>query len=242
MSSTAHLILFPWFFGWGGELDTLTFDVGLHGGTLCALLVCFYRDWADFLVKDRQTLLFIAIATIPALAAGYFLHDFVEHALRSPQVIVPSLVVFGGLMLAAEKYHARNPHGSTRARFTDSLTIGFAQAIALVPGVSRSGITITAGLFRNLTRQAAARFSFLLSTPIIAVAVLYKGYKLLKDPEPYHLDVFAAGAVAAFVSGLLAIKFLLSFLKEHRLNVFVYYRFALAAVIVLAWAGGQIVR
>jgi undecaprenyl-diphosphatase len=233
VSSTAHLILFPWLFGWGGELDTLSFDVALHAGTLLALLACFYRDWLAMLLSDRRLLWFIVAASFPAGIAGILLKSVVEHALRSPAIIAASLVVVGVLMLAAERI-TRPCKDLSPGSFSirDALVIGFAQAIALVPGVSRSGITITAGLFRSLSRESAARFSFLLSTPVIAGATLLEGRKLLKHPGTYHADVFLIGLVSAFFSGLVAIKFLLAYLKDHRLDLFVYYRFFLAGVIV----------
>lgn len=232
ISSTAHLILFPWFFGWKGEVDTLMFDVALHGGTLLALLVCFYKDWIDMFLRDRRKLLYILIAIIPAGAAGVMFHKAIEHTLRSPLVIVFSLTGFGVVMLLAEKYGMRNKED---ASLTDSVFIGIAQAIALIPGVSRSGITITAGLFRNLSRESAARFSFLLSTPVIGGALLLQGRKLLKDPEPYHLDLFALGFIAAFISGYFAIRFMMGYLKKYPLDLFVYYRFLLAAVILAVY-------
>lgn len=232
ISSTAHLILFPWFFSWSGALDTLTFDVALHSGTLVSLLACFYREWLDLLLRDRRTLLFILLATLPAGVAGVLLKDFVEHTFRNPLLIVGSLVCFGVLMLVAER---RGRRLKTELSFADAMVVGVAQAIALVPGVSRSGITITAGLFRNVKREAAARFSFLLSTPVIAGATLFEGRRLFSQGPDAQLDIFAVGFAAAFVSGYFAIKFLLAFLKKHPLNAFIYYRFLLAAIIVVVW-------
>jgi undecaprenyl-diphosphatase len=236
VSSTAHLILFPWFFGWSGEIDTLTFDVALHGGTLMALLVCFFGQWLDMLTHQRRMLFFIILACVPAGVAGVLLHKVVEHTLRSPLVIAASLVIVGFVMLMAEKDYAKLPRRTLgQMSLIDALFIGLAQAVALIPGVSRSGITITAGISRRITRESAARFSFLLSTPVIGGATLLEAAKLVKHPEAYHLDLFVTGFGAAFVSGVIAIRFLLSFLKEHPLNVFVYYRFTLAAVIGGAW-------
>lgn len=233
VSSTAHLILLPWFFGWTGEMNSLAFDVALHAGTLLALLLCFYKDWLDMVLRDRKMLLIIFLATIPAGVIGALFHKTIEHTLRSPLIIVFSTTVFGILMLAAEKYGRKNRE---RSSLPDGLFIGVAQAIALIPGVSRSGITITAGLFKNLTRETAARFSFLLSTPIIGGAMLLEGRKLLHDPAAHNFNLFIVGFLSAFISGLFAIKFLLYFLKKHPLNIFVYYRFVLAAVILLMWA------
>jgi len=232
VSSTAHLILFPWFFNWEGEVNTLMFDVALHAGTLLALMICFYRDWIDMVMRDRKMLGIILVATIPAGLVGALLHHAVENALRSPLIIVFSTTAFGILMIAAEKLSKMN---KDRTSMADGIFIGVAQAIALIPGVSRSGITITAGMFRNLDRASAARFSFLLSTPIIAGAVLLEGRKLLHATEAYHIDTVVAGFLAAFFSGLFAIKFLMSFLKKYPLNIFAYYRFALAALILVMW-------
>lgn len=229
VSSTAHLILFPWLFGWQGDVNTLTFDVALHGGTLLALLICFYRDWVDMLLHDRKMLFTILAAIVPAGVAGIAFHDIVEHTLRSPLVIAGSLVLFGCLMIVAEK---TGKQAKRKVSFMDAMIIGCAQAIALIPGTSRSGITITAGLFSNIKRETAARFSFLLSTPVIGGATLLECRKLLKTPGDYQIDLFVAGFVAAFISGLIAIKFLLWYLRRHPLNSFAYYRFALAAGIL----------
>ncbi|MBI5848464.1 MAG: undecaprenyl-diphosphatase UppP [Nitrospirae bacterium] len=230
VSSTAHLILFPWFFRWSGELDSLTFDVALHAGTLLSLVLCFWKDWIDLLLRRQKLFMLIVIASVPAGIAGVLLGDLVEHALRRPSLIAASLVVFGGVMLLAEKM------GKTRTvasiDFTDALIIGLAQAVALIPGVSRSGITISAGLFRGLEREASARFSFLLSTPIIAGATLLHARKLLKTGADHNMSLFLIGFIAAAVSGFAAITFLLNFLKKHPLNLFAYYRFGLAVVII----------
>ncbi len=234
VSSTAHLILIPKVFGWSGEIDTLAFDVALHGGTLVALLLCFYRDWIDMLTKDRKTLVAVMIAAIPAGIAALLLQKIVEHELRNPIIIVVSLVVFGFLMLYADRYAGRHADSSKSApSWGDSLIIGIAQCLALIPGVSRSGITMSAALFTKLTRAGAARFSFLVSTPLIAGATVWEGRKVLIHSEAYRLDVFVAGVIAAAIAGFLAIRFLLNFLRTHRFDLFVCYRFGLAAIILL---------
>jgi undecaprenyl-diphosphatase len=238
ISSTAHLILFPWFFDWHGEVNTLTFDVALHGGTLLSLLMCFYKDWLNMFLKERRMLFFIAAGTIPACAAGLLLKDYIETTLRNPLIIVFSLIFFGILMLVGEWFIKKGGFNyKERLTLFDSIFIGCAQAIALVPGVSRSGITITAGLFRNLSRHDAARFSFLLSTPTIGGAFLLEGSRVIGAPDNYSLDIFIAGFISATISGYIAIKFLLNFLKKYPLNIFVYYRFALAVIILLIWQG-----
>lgn len=236
VSSTAHLILFPWLFGWGGDLDSLSFDVALHGGTLIALVAYFRKDWMDLLFKDRRMLGLVLAGTVPAGVAGLLLQKWVEHELRSPLIIVVTLVGVGLVMLAAEKYGAANERRLESITLQDAVIIGCAQAVALIPGVSRSGITIVGGLFRNITREAATRFSFLLSTPIIAGATVLHVHKMLKTHEAHNWTLFSAGFLAAAVSGFFAIGFLMEYLRKHPLHNFVYYRFALAAVVFAAWA------
>ena len=236
VSSTAHLILFPWFFNWSGQVNTLTFDVALHGGTLLALLLYFRKDWIDLILRRQKIFFLIVLATVPAGVAGYFLDNLAEHALRSPVLISVMLVVVGFVMLIADKaYKYRNVEDTDAG---DAFIIGIAQAIAIIPGVSRSGITISAGLFRGFEREAAARFSFLLSTPIIAgAAVLH--FRRAVAQGSHDLQLFAVGFVTSLIAGLIAIKFLLRFLRKHSLNLFVYYRFLLAvAIIAMIWLKG----
>ncbi|MBI5187809.1 MAG: undecaprenyl-diphosphatase UppP [Nitrospirae bacterium] len=236
ISSTAHLILFPWFFGWKGEVDTLSFDIALHTGTLIALLICFYRDWIELITKKQRLFGLIILSSIPAGAAGFLLNDIVENALREPLIISLMLIAVGFLMLIAEK--ANKYKDMEKTNFMDAITIGIAQAIAIIPGVSRSGITISAGLFRGLEREASARFSFLLSTPIIAGATMLHLKKLIASHNNHDFQLFIIGLISSGVTGFIAIKFLLGFLKKHPLNVFVYYRFALAVVIIIIWLIG----
>lgn len=230
VSSTAHLVLFPWFFHWTGELDSLTFDVALHAGTLLALLVCFWRDWVELIFTKRRLFFLIVIASVPAGIAGFFLNDLAEHVLRSPYVIAVSLVVFGCIMLIAEKLNKHRP--MENITLADALTIGIAQAIAIIPGVSRSGITISAGLYRGIDRESSARFSFLLSTPIIAGATALHAVKLMNGNADHQMGLFVVGLIASAVTGFAALRFLMSFFRNHPLNVFAYYRFGLAAVII----------
>lgn len=230
ISSTAHLILLPWFFNWSSELDSLSFDVALHAGTLFSLVICFWKDWLDIFFRKIRLLGFIVLASIPAGVSGFLLNDIIENRLRSPYIISVSLVLFGIVMLYSEK--AQKFKKGDEISLADSLIIGIAQAIALIPGVSRSGITISAGLFRGFEREASARFSFLLSTPIIAGATLLHLKKLVSGTEDYNLQLFTAGFIASAVTGLVAIKFLLAFFRKYSLNIFVYYRFILAIVII----------
>lgn len=232
VSSTAHLIITPWIFGWKGSVDSLSFDIAVHTGTLMSLLYCFWKDWIDIFFKERKILVYLIIGTIPAAIAGITLHDFIESQLRNPLIIVFTLVSVGIIMLIAERTGKKQ---RDNVNFSDALIIGVAQAVALIPGVSRSGITITAGLFKGLDRAYAAKFSFLLSTPAIAGAATLDFYKSLKIGYSHDYTLFAAGIVTAFITGVLAIKFLLSFLKKYPLNVFIYYRWVLAGVIFLLY-------
>ncbi|MGB9715008.1 MAG: undecaprenyl-diphosphate phosphatase [Thermodesulfovibrionales bacterium] len=237
ISSTAHLILLPWFFGWGGDVNTLTFDVALHGGTLTALIFCFWKDWVELFSKKQKLLFIIIISSIPAGIAGFLLNDIVEKKLREPFLISIMLILVGLIMLASES--SMKKKGIEDINLKDAIFIGIAQATALIPGVSRSGITISSGMFKGLKRDASARFSFLLSTPIIAGATALHLKKFLILRENYDLQLFAAGFVTSSITGLIAIKFLLSFLRKYPLNLFVYYRFTLAVVIIAGiWLRG----
>lgn len=232
VSSTAHLILLPWFFKWGGDLDTLTFDVALHAGTLLALVICFWKDWIEMLTTKRRLFSLIIIASIPAGVAGVLFNDIIESSLRSPYIISISLIVIGIVMFLSEKMYKHR--SIENLNIYDAIVIGFSQAAALIPGVSRSGITISAGLFRGIDRSSSARFSFLLSTPIIAGATLLHAKKMLATgTNNYNLDLFMIGFAASAITGFAAIKFLMGFFKKYSLNTFVYYRFFLAAVIIL---------
>jgi len=237
VSSTAHLILFPWFFHWGGALDSLTFDVALHTGTLFALILCFWKDWLDLFLRKQKLLMLIVLASVPAGVAGVFLNHIVEDRLRSPFIISISLVSVGALMLASEKVCQHRKVGDIG--LIDAVVIGISQAIALIPGVSRSGITISSGLFRGLERESAARFSFLLSTPVIAGAALLHAKKMIAGGAAGEMPLFAAGFVASAITGFIAIRLLLKYLKSHPVNAFAYYRFGLAAVIIIGlWLRG----
>jgi undecaprenyl-diphosphatase len=237
VSSTAHLILVPWFFGWKGDVNTLTFDVALHAGTLAALLFTFRKDWLELFTRKQKLLGLIIIASIPGGIAGFFLNDVAEKSLRQPFLISLMLVAVGLVMLAAERSEKLKTIEKTN--FIDALIIGVAQAVAIIPGVSRSGITISAGLFKGLKREASARFSFLISTPLIAGAILLHLKKFLTNREIYDLQLFTAGFISSSVTGFVAIIFLLKFLKKYPLNIFAYYRFILAVVIIAGiWLRG----
>ncbi len=233
VSSTAHLILVPWLFGWQGDVNSLTFDIALHGGTLLALLVYFARDLYDMLFRRPWVLFLLIVATVPAAVVGVLFEDLVATTLRSPLVISASLVIFGLYMLISEKKQSSRVF--SEIRLMDALMIGMAQAVALIPGVSRSGITISTGLLRGIRREDAARFSFLMSVPVIGGAILLEGIKVLKDPAMIDLKLTSVGFVSSAVSGFLTISFLLWFFRRFSLRSFVYYRIILAVIIFMIW-------
>jgi undecaprenyl-diphosphatase len=230
VSSTAHLIILPWFFNWTGEVNTLTFDIALHAGTLFALIFYFWKEWIEIIIKKRKLLGLIIIASLPAGIAGILLNNIIENTLRNPLIICISLVSIGIVMMRSEKILQHKK--LDEITLADSLIIGFLQAVALIPGVSRSGITISAGLFRGLERESAARFSFLMSTPVIFGATLLHTGKIMYGNIDYNLQLLTAGFLVSAITGFAAIKFLLLFFKKYPLNIFVYYRFVLAVVII----------
>jgi undecaprenyl-diphosphatase len=247
ISSTAHLTLVPWALGWDSPLlNSLTFDVALHMGTLVAVLLYFWSDWMrlaagviDFArgrpnPAAREAGL-VVIGTIPAVVFGLLLQSRIETTFRSPPQIALVLALFSLVMYGAERIATRR-RGLDDLRTGDAVGIGCAQAVALVPGVSRSGITISTGLVLGLERAAAARFSFLLSTPAVAGAGLKKLLELRGLAlGPNDLTLMLVGAVVAGVSGWLCIRWLLRYLARETMDVFVVYRLALAAVILVLW-------
>jgi undecaprenyl-diphosphatase len=249
ISSSAHLIVVPWILGWddGG----LTFDVALHAGTLVAVLLFFLRDWIQILAqglglrigrdpalqKNRGLLWLLVLGTIPGALAGFLFEKQADAALRSPYIIGIASIVMGLILYIADSF-GRKQKDISHVSAIDSLIIGISQGLAIIPGVSRSGITISAGLFRNLDRASAARFSFLLSTPIILGACAKKFWDLYKHQGGLAADAhsaFIAGIAASAITGCIAIAFLLNFLRRNSLSVFVWYRI-LFGIIVTALA------
>ena len=258
ISSSAHLILVPWLLHW--KEHSLTFDVALHMGTLAALLLFFWKDWWNLATAWlpapiargpgersvpggrgqspqephhlRRLGLGLIAGTIPAAIAGLLLDDLIETTLRDPLLIATVMLIASALILAADRL-GRRTLPLDHVTYTRALTIGAAQALALIPGVSRSGITISAGLALGLTRDAAARYAFLLATPITAGAGVFKLKDLLETGIPTDERLaFVTGIATSFVVGLFAIGFLLRFLRRYSLLAFVVYRVALALVVL----------
>jgi undecaprenyl-diphosphatase len=233
VSSSAHLAITHWLTGWSGT-DDLTFDVALHFGTLVAILIYFGKDWAALLTRRGPMLWYILVACVPGALAGAKFEELAETTFRSP-VHIAVLLAFMGLVMAAAERLSKRTREMEGMRWADAVWIGVSQALAIMPGVSRSGVTMTTGLFLGLTREAAARFSFLLSTPILAGAALFKCRHLISGGTPTDMVPYIIGIVAAAVSGLACIHFLMGFLKRHTFYPFAIYRVALAAVIVAIW-------
>jgi undecaprenyl-diphosphatase len=245
VSSTAHLALFPWILRW--EDPGLTFDVALHAGTLVAVLIYFWRLWLDMLKaaaglgntadpivrRNRQLFWYLVVGTIPAGLAGWFFEEAAENQLRQPAVIGTALIAVGLLMWAGEKRQT-SQRTLDQVSFRDSILIGVAQAVAVIPGISRSGITMTVGLFRGMTRETAARFSFLLATPVIGGAALKKGVDILRAGLPADMIApFVLGTALAGLVGYLVIAVLLRFLEHGTFKIFIVYRIALGVIVLL---------
>jgi len=236
VSSSAHLILMPWLFKWQGAVDSLSFDIALHFGTLVALLIYFRNDWIGIIKtahRSNSLLWKILAGTVPAGVAGVLIHDWLEQN-RLPVAIALTLSAVSVLMLVTEaRYSEKNRRELDGIGFGDAIFIGIAQAVALIPGVSRSGITIIAGMTKNLSRETAARFSFLLGTPAIAGATLLEAKKLASAGD-IDYAIFGTGIIVSGIIGYLAIKYLIIFLRSFSLRPFAYYRFLVAFVIILA--------
>lgn len=250
ISSSAHLLIVPWLIKW--KEQSLAFDVALHVGTAISVLAFFWKDWVALAREtvnglkegrplanpDRRLAWFLVVATIPAVIAGLAFEDYIENTLRSHLVTVFTLVLFAILLYLADRLGRKN---RTIESFTwaDSVWIGISQAIALIPGVSRSGITMTTALFRNSDRTSAARFSFLLSTPVIVGAGVLEGSKLIRSwmnpgegmvEEPW--SVLLTGVLFAAITGFLCIRYFLRYIRRRSFTPFVIYRILLAGVVL----------
>ncbi len=238
ISSSAHLVLISWIAGWADQGQA--FDVALHLGTVAAVIVYFFRDWIQILAqgfgirvsgdsgisRNRNLLWLLALATIPIGIAGYIFKTQAEEVWRKNHLLIGIVMIVVGIVMWIADRVGRKQKDLGHVSAGDALAIGVAQAMAIVPGVSRSGITISAGLFRNLDRQEAARFSFLLLTP---------AYDLMKHQGGIPADMqvpFAVGIAVSAIVGGLAIHFLLNFLRRRSLTVFVFYRIVFGIIVI----------
>ncbi len=255
ISSSAHLILVPWLFDWEflkeNDAFNQTFDVSLHLGTLIAVVAYFREDLVRLLgawfgsvrrrrveTVDERIAWLVAIATVPAALVGALGENLIAERLGEPWQIAILLALFAGLLWLADRQPEAKRMGDLSLR--SAVVVGFAQCLALMPGVSRSGITITTGRFLGLDRDSAARFSFLLLVPITFGAVAYKaiGDVLLADLPPGTTGPFLVGSLASGASGLVAISALLGYVRRHDYSLFVIYRVLAAAVVLLLIATG----
>jgi undecaprenyl-diphosphatase len=251
VSSSGHLIIVPFLFGWHDPfIDSLAFSVMLHVGTLLALVIYFWADWVRLVpaglaaLRDRslrhdpnrRLAWLLLAATVPAAIVGFLFNDVIESNVREVGLVALALVVGGGILWLADRRGGRS-RGVADVTFPVALGIGAAQALALVPGISRSGISISAARFAGLDREAAARFSFLMATPVIAGAAIFELRKVVTGEAGVAVSIepVVVGLVASFLSGILAIGVLLRYVRTRSLNVFVWYRLALAGVVLVAW-------
>jgi undecaprenyl-diphosphatase len=235
VSSSAHLILVPWLLRWQ-EDPGLAFDVVLHLGTLLALLAFYWREWLDMGLSllpggrpaTRQTLLLLIVASIPGAIIGVLLEKQAETIFRSPLLIAATMTILGVFLWAADQFASKTRKMGDLTVF-DAVLIGLSQALAIIPGVSRSGATITTARFLGVERADAANFSFLMATPIIAGAGLVEARKLLHSGLTAQLGW---GFAASAVFGLIAIVWLLGFVRTHSYRSFAIYRIVLAAIVI----------
>ncbi|WP_217525622.1 undecaprenyl-diphosphate phosphatase [Vibrio metschnikovii] len=242
ISSSAHLILPSAILGW--EDQGLAFDVAVHVGTLAAVIIYFRHEVVSLLraffasifkgdrSKEAKLAWLIILATIPACIFGLLMKDIVELYLRSAWVIATTTIIFGLLLWYVDR-HARLAQDEYQAGWKQALFVGVAQALAIIPGTSRSGATITAALYLGFTREAAARFSFLMSIPIITLAGGYLGLKLITSCEPIQMNFLITGVITSFISAYLCIFFFLKLISRMGMTPFVIYRLILGFGLLL---------
>ncbi len=237
ISSSAHLVLIPWLFSWTDP--GLTFDIALHIGTLIAVVLYFWKDWVHLITQgltnarstDGRLFWYLVLASIPGAAIGLLLEDKAETVFRNPLLTAAMLIMAGILLYWADRKSAKNIEMST-IPLGSSLLIGLSQALAIIPGVSRSGITMSMALTLGLTRESAARFSFLLATPIIFGAASVKIPYMVSHPEMISLN-FTAGILTSCIVGIVSIGFLLRYVQTKNFLPFVWYRFLLGGIVIM---------
>jgi undecaprenyl-diphosphatase len=253
VSSSGHLIVVPALLGWDDAfIESLAFSVMLHVATLLALLIYFRADWLRLIPAglatlrdrsfrgdpDRKLAWLLAASTVPAVIVGITLNDVIETTFREPRLVAITLVVGAAILWVADRLGSKQRQMSSLT-FPNAIGIGVAQALALVPGVSRSGISISAGLFAGLDREDAARYAFLMATPITAGAGMWELRKIVSGEAGVDVPIapLLAGMAAALLAGLLAIAVTLRYLRSNGVGIFVVYRLALAALVIVAWLG-----
>ncbi len=244
VSSSGHLVLVPWILGWPS--GDIVFGAAVHLGTLLAVLVYFREDlwrmvaaWVDTLRRRRiadpygRLAWLVVVGTVPAALAGYFLEGWFERMFSTPLLVAILLLGTGAILALSERRRPREPKGAHEGSWTDAVLVGLAQAAAIAPGISRSGSTMAAGMLRGIRREEAARFSFLLSLPIIAGAGLLEVVKALSKGQGAGLVLGAVGGVVAAITGFVAIRSLLRYLRTGSLQPFAYYCWAFGGLCLL---------
>lgn len=238
ISSSAHLTLIPWIFNWEGLSDS--FDVALHFGTLLAIGLFFFKDWIELIkggyklaIKKEKTVQgkmfwYIVLATIPGGIIGFLLDHFLEDALKAPLIIATALIIMGIILYFADK-KCKSEISYEKMGLKETFLIGLSQALAFIPGVSRSGVTMTAGRLLKVDRESVAKYSFMLSAPIVLAATIFKFSSFALSLE------FFIGVLASFLVGIAVIKFLLQYLKKGSFKVFAIYRVIAGLAVILIY-------
>jgi len=234
ISSSAHLFLIPWLFSWNVPE---AFDVALHFGTLLAIGIFFFKDWLELIkggynlaIKKEKTtegklFWYIVIATIPGGIIGFILDKYAEEILTKPLIIAIALIVMGILLYLVDKYSKKETEYKDLT-FKQTFLIGLSQALAFIPGVSRSGITMTTGRLLHIKREAVAKYSFMLSAPIVLAATIFK-----LSEFTFNIP-FIIGVITSFIVGIFVIKFLLEYLKKGSFKIFAIYRVIIGAIVI----------
>lgn len=245
ISSSAHLFLIPWFFNWN---IPESFDIALHFGTLLAIGLFFFKDWIKLIEggykqlvkkqKSREGTMFwyIVIATIPGGIIGFILDKFAEELLTKPIIIAIALIVMGIVLYVVDK-QSKSKTDYEHLNLRQTFIIGVSQALAFIPGVSRSGVTMTMGRKLGIKREAVAKFSFMLSAPIVLAATLFKlkdFIEFFKVANATGIIAFIIGVLSSFIVGILVIKFLLEYLKKGSFKVFALYRIIIGILVIIA--------
>lgn len=238
ISSSAHLTLIPWIFNWNEIPDS--FDVALHFGTLLAIGLFFFKDWIELIkggfnlvVKKEKTVegrmfWYIVLATLPGGIIGFLLDHFLEDKLKTPLIIATALIVMGILLYVVDK-KCKSKITYEKMGLKETFLIGLSQALAFIPGVSRSGITMTMGRFLNVDRESVARYSFMLSAPIVLAATVFKFSSFVFNPQ------FFIGVISSFLVGVAVIKFLMQYLKKGSFKIFAIYRVLVGLAVLIIY-------
>lgn len=238
ISSSAHLTLIPWIFNWQGLSDS--FDVALHFGTLLAIGLFFFKDWlqlikggVNLVIKKEKTVegrmfWYIVLATIPGGIIGFLLDHFLEHKLKTPLIIATALIIIGIVLYYIDK-KCKSKITYEKMGLKETFLIGLSQALAFIPGVSRSGITMTMGRILKVDRESAARYSFMLSAPIVLAATIFKFSSFTLNLQ------FFIGVITSFVAGVAVIKFLMQYLKKGSFKIFAIYRVIVGLAVYLIY-------